>query len=106
MHFLHIFNTCTVTDLRYGGKEKNYYTKDYKIELNCIKKAPNALYRLNITTRHEMPSVLDNIPTRAGSKVFVCDGYITAENESVLCLCGVVADNPIYKIVMNKTFCI
>lgn len=103
MHFLHIYNTCYVTNIP-KNKTTTYYTKDYLIKLKEICPFPNALYRLTITTKTEQPSILDNIPTPAGSNVFICDCVLDKETEKDLLLYGYIADNLYFKIVINKSF--
>lgn len=103
MHFLHIYNTCYVTNIP-KNKTTTYYTKDYSIKLKEIRPFPDALYRLTITAKTEQPSVLDNIPTPAGSNVFICDCVLDKETENDLVMYGYVADNLYYKIVINKSF--
>lgn len=106
MHYLHIFNECTVTDLNYKGKEITYHTKDYKIEIKLVKPAPNELYKLTVTTKQPIVrGVLDNLPTPAGVKIFICpECLITAENDRVLCMCGLEGNYQRYKIVIQKAF--
>lgn len=88
------------------NKTTTYYTKDYSIKLKEIRPFPDSLYRLTITTKHEQPSILDNIQTPAGSHVFICDCVLVKETENDLLLYGYVADNLYYKIVINKSFLI
>ena len=95
MHFLHIFNTCTVTDLTYKGEEKTYYTKDYSFRLTMIKHAPDALYHLVIARKGKDSCI-----------VFECDCFITAENYEVLRLCGLDGKTQRFSIVIQKTFCL
>ena len=103
MHFLHIYNACYVTNIP-KNKTTTYHTKDYAVKLKDIRPFPNALYRLTITTKTEQPSILDNIPTPAGSNVFICDCVLDRETEKDLLLYGYVADNLYYKIVITKEF--
>ena len=103
MHFLHIFNTCYVTNIP-KNKITTYYTKDYSIKLKEIRPFPDSLFRLTITAKTEQPSILDNISTSIGSNVFVCDCVLDKETEKDLLLYGYIADNLYYKIVINKSF--
>ena len=91
MHYLHIFNTCTVTDLN-SGFEITYKTKDYSIKLALIKPFPNSLYRLLVTNKRDQETA------------FKCDCYPTAENNNLLCLCGYHDNKPVLKIVIYKEF--
>ncbi len=106
MHFLHIFNTCTVTDLTYKGEEKTYYTKDYSIRLTMIKRAPDALYHLVIARKEKDSFTLGKAQTSTGRIVFECDCFITAENYEVLRLCGLDGKTQRFSIVIQKTFCL
>ena len=103
MHFLHIYNTCYVTNIP-KNKTTTYYTKDYSIKLKEIRPFPDSLFRLTITAKTEQPSILDNISTPAGSNVFICDCVLDKETEKDLLLYGYIADNLYYKIVINKSF--
>lgn len=91
MHYLHIFNSCTVTDLN-TGFETTYKTKDYAIKLALIKPFPNTLYRLLIRNKRDLETALK------------CDCYPTAENNNLVCLCGYLENKPVLKIVITKEF--
>lgn len=91
MHYLHIFNSCTVTDLNTGFKI-TYKTKDYAIKLALIKPFPNTLYRLLIRNKSDLETALK------------CDCFPTAENNNLVCLCGYLDNKPVLKIVIYKEF--
>ncbi len=103
MHFLHIYNTCYVTNIP-KNKTTTYYTRDFAIKLKEIRSFPDILFRLTITAKTEQPSILDNISTSIGSNVFICDCVLDKETEKDLLLYGYIADNLYYKIVINKSF--
>lgn len=91
MHYLHIFNSCTVTNLN-TGFTITYKTKDYAIKLALIKPFPNTLYRLLVRNKNDLETALK------------CDCYPTAENNNLVCLCGYQDNKPVLKIVIYKEF--
>ena len=103
MHYLHIFNTCYVTDV-VTNETMTYLTRDFSIELKEICPFPKSLYELTITTKKDQASILDDLTTPEGNDKFICDCVLEKETENELVLSGYVPGNSYYKIVINKSY--
>lgn len=106
MHFLHIYNCCQITDFSADIKhsEKYYFTKEYYIKLKQVIRAPEALYHLTVAEKLKDTFVLGKAKSLTGRTVFECDCFVTAENDKVLCMCGLDGKQQRYKIVIQKSF--
>ena len=106
MHFLHIYNCCQITDFSADRDhcEKYYFTSDHTIKLKQVIRAPEALYHLTVAKKLKDAFVLGKAQSLAGRTVFECDCFVTAENDKVLCMCGLDGKKERYKIVIQKSF--